>query len=208
MVANSNSRWAYGLLLLALAVFAALSVILAFVANSDSETVSKQCVPHHEVNPDYGEHGGRPWRINASIEKIERHGGCSYWFLKVQFLPQGVAPGSWTEGWGISAAGHLRATATIDASEEEEGQAIGGVVGSRVHSVILSISGARMVVVHPKDPRPELFRRFMWLHGLRYFIYFFRAGEHVRAAKLFDAKGNIISTVHSREGEVVGFMGA
>jgi len=208
MTVNSNHRWAYGLLLLALAFFAALYGIPPLVANSDSETVSGQCIPHHKVKLDHGEHGGRPWRINASIEKIERHGGCSYWFLKVQFLPQGMAPGSWTEGWGIPAGGHLPDTATIDASEEEEGQAIGGVVGSRVHSVILSFSGARKVVVHPKDPRTGLLRRFIWLHGLRFFLYFFRAGEHVRTAKLLDAKGNTIATVHSQEGELIGFMGA
>jgi hypothetical protein len=206
MVANRTRRWGYGLLLLASASLVAFYVIPAFVASSDGQVADGQCVRRHEVNLDHGEHAGRPWRVNASIEKIERHGHCSYWFLKVQFVPRGVAPGSWTEGWGIPAGGHLPATATIDAAEEEEGQAIGGVVGSRIHSVILIFNGGRRMVVQPKAPSEQLRNRFVWLHDLRYFLSYFPAGEHVRTAKLLDATGKLVFTAHNQEGELIGNM--
>jgi hypothetical protein len=206
MIVKSDRRWASGLFLMALAFFAAFYVIPTFVANSDGEAASGHCVPHHAVNLDHGEHAGQPWRINASIEKIERHSRCSFWFLKVQFLPEGVQPGSWTEGWGIPAGGHLPATATIDASEEEEGQAIGGVVGSRVHSVILSFSSGRKMLVHPKGPSEGLRKQFVWLKGFRYFLSYFAAGEQVKAARLLDATGKVIFTAHRQEGELIGNM--
>ncbi|MGN6258222.1 MAG: hypothetical protein ACTHN3_10815 [Solirubrobacterales bacterium] len=155
---------------------------------------------------DHGEHGGQPWRITASIDKIERNGRCSYWFLKVNFKPQGVSPGSWTEGWGIPAGGHLPATATIDAYEEEEGESVGGIVGSRVSRVVLTLSDGRKMLISPKDPSKELLKRFVWLHGLRYFLSFFPAGEHVRTAKLLDANGKVVYIAHSREGELIGNM--
>lgn len=119
---------------------------------------------------------------------------------------RGGLPGSWTEGWGIPAGGHLPATATIDASEEEEGQAIGGVVGSRVHSVILSFSGGRKMLVHPKTPSEGLRKRFVWLHELRYFLSYFAVGEHVKAASLLDATGKVIFTAHNQEGLLIGNM--
>jgi len=208
MTTNSNGRLKYGLLLLTLFLFAAYLVIPAFVAKSDSKgpSASPQCVPHHAVTLDHGEHAGRPWRINASIEKIERHKSCSFWFLKVQFLPEGVEPGSWTEGWGIPAGGHLPPDATIDASEEEGGQSIGGVVGSRVHSVILSFSNGRKMLVRPTTPSKRLQKRFVWLRDLRYFLTYFAAGEHVKAARLLDATGKTIFVAHSREGELIGNM--
>lgn len=199
-------RWGFGLLILALGYLSAFYLTPGFLADSDGKPVAGECVSPRRVDLDHGEHKGQPWRINASIEKIERRNRCSYWFLKVQFSPQGVLPGSWTEGWGIPAGGHLPATATIDASEEEEGRAIGGVVGSRVHSVILRFSSGRAMAVHPKDPRKQLLKRFVWLHDLRYFLIYFPSGESVKTAELLDAAGKVILTVHSQEGELVGNM--
>ncbi|HSS42333.1 MAG TPA: hypothetical protein VLK37_07245 [Solirubrobacterales bacterium] len=203
MIVNRNRRWAYGLFVLALAYLGAFYLIP--LANGDGKATSEQCVPRHKIDLDHGRHGGEPWHIRAGVEK---NPDCSYWLLKVEFSPQGKYRGSWTDGWGIPGGGHLPASATIDASEEEEGLAMGGVVGLRVHNVVLSFTGGRTLVVGPKTPRDSLLRRFVWLHGLRYFLCFFPAGEHVETAKLLDAKGKIISTVHNQEGEFVGFMGA
>jgi hypothetical protein len=208
VITKEHRRWAYGLLAMAVAYLVAVYAIPGFLASSAVEAASAQCVPHHKVSLDHGEHDGRPWRITASIDKIERHDRCSYWFLKVKFVPQGVSWGSWIEGWGIPAGGHLPATATIDARdyEEEDGRAVGGVVGSRVRSVVLELSGRRTMVVYPKDPGEEFHRRFVWLHGLRYFLDFYPAGKHIKTAKLLDANGKVIYTAHSQEGELVGSM--
>lgn len=190
---------------MAVAYLTAFYVMPGFLASSDGEGASAPCISHREVRLDHGEHYGRPWRITASIEK---NGGCSYWLLKVNFFPQGIPRGSWTGGWGIPAGGHLPATATIGAGdyEEEDGRAVSGVVGSRVRTVVLKLSGGRAMAVHPKDPSKGLRRRFVWLRGLRYFLRFYPAGKHVKTAKLLDANGKVIFTAHSEDGELQGNM--
>jgi hypothetical protein len=203
---KEKRRWAYWFLASVVAYLAAFYVIPSFLASSDGDAGSGRCIPDHAVRLDNGEHDGRPWRISGSIEKIERHERCSYWLLKVGFSPEGVSPGSWIEGWGIPAGGHLPATATIDAQEEEGGGTLGGVVGSRVRSVVLKLRSGRTMVVHPKDPRKGLRRRFVWLQNLRYFLVFYSAGDHVRTAKLLDANGKVIFTAHNQEGELMGNM--
>lgn len=206
VTSTENRRWVYGIFALAVAYLAAFYVIPSLLASSHGEAASGQCITHRGVGLDRGHHDGRPWRIHASIEKIEKNDRCSYWFLKVEFSPQGVGPGSWIEGWGIPAGGHLPATATIDAHEEEGGGSIGGVVGSRVRSVVLTFSSGRRIVVHPNDPSKGLRKRFVWLRGLRYFLRFYPAGEHVKTAKLLDANRRLIFTAHNREGDLVGNM--
>lgn len=209
VITKENRRRAHWLFALAAAYFAAFYVLPGFLASSGGEAASGQCVPHREVGLDHGEHHGRPWRIIASVEGIEHNGGCSFWFLKVRFSPQGIPRGSWTEGWGIPAGGHLPATATIGAGdyEEEDGRAVGGVVGSRVRSVVLKMSGGSTMVVHPKEPRKGLGSRFGWLRGLRYFLFFYPAGGHVKTIKLLDVNGDVIFTAHSEEGSLQGDMG-
>jgi hypothetical protein len=201
---NSNLKWAYGLLSLAVAYLAAVYVVPSF-AQSDGKASSGQCA-YRKVSLEHGEHNGRPWRITASIEK---NGSCSSWLLKAIFSPQGVGPGSWTGGWGVPAGGHLPRSATIGArdDEEEDGRAVSGVVGSRVRSVVLKLNDGGMMVVHPKDPSEALRRHFVWLRNLRYFLRFYPAGEHVKAARLLDADGKIIFTARSEEGSLRGFMG-
>jgi hypothetical protein len=54
--------------------------------------------------------------------------------------------------------------------------------------------------------KPSYLRNRRWLHGLRYFLRFCPAGEHVTMAKLLDAKGKVIAIVHSEEGVIEGFM--
>lgn len=205
VIAKRNRRWAYGLLALAVAYFAAFYVIPGFLPSSEGEAASSRCA-QRKVGLDHGERHGRQWRITASIEK---NPDCSYWLLKMRFSPQGMGPGSWTGGWGIPAGGDLPASATIGANDEEEedGRAVGGVVGSRVHSVVLKLSGGRTMVVHPTDPSKGLRRRFVWLRNLRYFLHFYPVGEHVKTAKLLDRSGKVIFTAHSHEGELEGFMG-
>lgn len=205
---QKRNRWVYyGLLAVAAVYIAVFYVIPGLFANSDVEAASSRCIRAHTVDLDHGEHDGQSWRITASVEKIEKNGGhCSFWFLKVNFRPHGVSPGSWTEGWGITAGGHLPRTATIDAHEEEEGQAVGGVVGARISKVVLRLTGGRTMVVYPKEPRDGLLRRYVWLHGLRYFLTFYPAGEHVRAAVLLDATGKVIYTAHNQQGELQGNM--
>jgi len=202
---KKNRRWAYGIFAVAAAYLASFYVIPGFLASSDGRDASGHCVGHQKVTLDQGEHRGRPWHITAGVEK---NPGCSFWLLKVAFFPQRQIRGSWTEGWGIAAGGHLPATATIDAHDYEEqgGRVIGGIVGSRARSVVLKLSGGRTVVLYPSDPSDDLRRRFVWLHKLRYFFYFYPSGEHVRTAKLLDANGKVIYTAHSREGELQGNM--
>ncbi len=208
MAVYSKRRLAVGVFLIGFSLLLAVFVVPTLVASGDSRgaPASSHCIPRHAVKLDRGVHAGNPWRVNASIEKIGRHHRCSFWFLKVQFLPEGKQPGSWTEGWGIPAGGHLPPDATIDASEEEEGESIGGVVGSRVHSVVFTFDNGRKIVVYPMAPSERLQMRFVWLRDLRYFLTHFAAGEHVVSAKLLDANGKRIFSVHSQEGELIGPM--
>jgi hypothetical protein len=204
-VINKGNRWAHVLVAVALAYLITVYVVPGILAGRDSEAASGSCVPRHAVGLDRGEHDGHPWRIMAGVEK---NPGCSFWLLNVEFFPQGKVRGSWSSGWGIPAGGHLPAAATIAASDypEGDGRAVGGVVGSRVRRVVFRLSGGGVIVVHPKDPRAELRSRFVWLHGLRYFLRFYPAGAHVKTAELLDAKGKTITKVHSEEGEIEGFM--
>src|SRR4051812_19400339 len=103
---QKNMRWAFALFAIAGAFLAAFYVIPGLLATSDGEAESGQCIPPHQVDLDHGEHDGQPWRIRASIEKIEKHDRCPYWFLKVGFTPEDVPLGSWIEGWGIPAGGN------------------------------------------------------------------------------------------------------
>jgi hypothetical protein len=203
---QKKRRWVYAIFAVATVYFAAFYAVPGFLASSDGKAESGQCVARHEVSLDHGEHDARPWHIGASIEKIEKDGRCPYWFLKVTFFPEGVGPGSWTEGWGIPAGGHLPADATIDAYDSEDGRSIGGVVGSRVRRVILKLDGGRTIVVRTKAPREGLRRRFVWLRELRYFLCFHPAGERVLNAKLLDEKGKMIYIAHAQEGELLGHM--
>ena len=193
-------------MVIAVAYLTIFYLISSFLANSDGEAGSGKCIPYHKIGLAHGEHGGRQWRIGASIEKIERRGQCSYWFLKVNFSPNGRSRGSWIEGWSVPAGGHLPLDATIDAYEAEDGRSIGGVVGSRVRTVILWMTGGRTVVFHPQVPSHSLRERFVWLRGLRYFLWFHPAGEHPKMAKLLDGTGKVLYTAHSQEGELIGNM--
>jgi hypothetical protein len=207
MIAKEKRRWAYGLFGLAIGYLAVFYVIPGLLASSDGAAAVRHCVPRHKVGLANGQHEGRRWHIKAYVEK---NPDCSYLLLKVEFAPQGELRGSWTGGWGVPGGGHLSPSATIAASDNagDERRNVGGIVGSRVRSVVLQLSEGGTMVVHPKLPSKELRRRFVWLNGLRYFLRFYPAGKHVKAAKLLDAKGKIITTVHSQEGELEGFMSA
>jgi hypothetical protein len=206
MISQANRRWAFGFIAVAAAYLLSFYVVPAFLSNSDGQSRSEECIPYQKVGLDHGEHQGIPWRISASIEKIERKGRCPYWFLKVKFSPKGLARGSWIEGWSVPVGGHLPLDATIDAYEAEDGRSLGGVVGAQVRSVVLEMSGGRTIVVHPKDPREILLQRFVWLRNLRFFFSFQPAGEHVTGAKLLNGKGKVIHTIRSQEGELNGNM--
>jgi len=166
---------------------------------------SGTCIPGHKVVVDHGDHSDHPWRISAGVEK---NPNCSYWILKIEFSPMAETRGSWTGGWGIPAGGHLSEAATIAAGDHLEGseRAVSGVVGSRVRKVIFRMSSGHEVVVDPKLPSESLRKRVVWLHGLRYFLSFYSAGEHVKSARLLDAKGKLIAVVRAEEGEIEGFM--
>jgi len=206
VIPKENRRWAYWLLALAAACLVVFYAIPGLFGSDKGEAASAKCAPYREVSLDHGEHRDRSWRIKASREK---NGDCSAWLLKVQFLPQGISRGSWTGGWAISAHGHLPTTATIGAGDygEDDGRSVGGVTGIHVRTVVLKLSGGDTMVVHPKKPHGRLLTSFVWLRDLRYFLRFYPAGEHVKMAKLFDAHGKRLSTVHSEEGVLEGFMG-
>lgn len=206
VIPKEKRRWAYGFLALAVAYLAAFYAIPGFLGGDKGEAASGQCVPYHAVRLDQRENHGQPWRITASIEK---NGTCSFGLVTLKFSPQETSRGSWTIGWSIPAHGHLPPTATIDAGDygEANGRAVGGGVGIHVQTVVLKLSGGGTIVVHPKKPSGRLLTSFVWLRNLRYFLCFYPAGEHVKTARLLDAKGKVITTVRSEEGEIEGFMG-
>lgn len=206
MSSKDKRRWAYGFVVLMVSYLAAFYVMPSFLASSDGNAASGQCVPYHAVRLDHRENHGQAWRITASIEK---NGTCSFGLVTMKFSPQETSRGSWTMGWSIPAHGHLPLTATIDAGDygEVNGRAVGGGVGIRVRTVVLKLSGGDTIVVHPKKPSRRLLTSFVWLRNLRYFLRFYPAGEHVKTARLLDAKGKVITTVRSEEGEIEGFMG-
>jgi hypothetical protein len=177
----------------------------AFASSNGAGASSETCVPRHKVVVDRGDHAGRPWLISAGVEK---NPSCSFLLLKMEFSPLAETRGSWTGGWGIPAHGHLSDAATIAAGDHLEGseRSVSGVVGSRVRRVVFKMSTGHEIVVNPKLPSEALRERFVWLHGLRYFLRFYPTGEHVRAARLLDAKGKLISIVRADEGEIEGFM--
>lgn len=142
---------------------------------------------------------GKSWFVKAGIRN---DGGCSAWLFKVEFAPAGRTAGSWSGAWQIPAGGHLGKTFLIGAADEalDNERTFSGVVGARVREVELTTSTGSHIKVRPRLPAKSLLRRFVWLHGLRYFVRYYPVGSHVALARLRDRYGKTIYVAHGEEG--------
>jgi hypothetical protein len=141
---------------------------------------------------------GTPWHVQASVEE---NNGCDSWLLGLAFAPYGGRRGSWEGRWMIPPNGSLPMSFTVSAQDDGtvDERAISGVVGPRVRSVKVVADNGRKVKVGLRTPSRQLQKRFRWLQGLGYFIYYYSSGERVKELRLFDAKGGLIKTVESPE---------
>jgi len=80
------------------------------------------------------------------------------------------------------------------------GRAFYGAVGARVKAIELTMNNEEHIVVHPKLPPLDLRERFVWLRNVRYVVRYYPSGEHVRVARLFNARGGLIDVVRGSEG--------
>lgn len=162
---------------------------------------SKQCVRRQSHLVAAGKNpSGEHWTVAASIQN---NGGCRAWLLRIEFRPSGTPRGSSRWGWRIPAGGQLSAKFMIQAQDEgtDSGRVRYGAVGVGVRKVVLTMSNGDQVLIHPKLFPLSMRERFSWLRGVRYFLRYYPAGEHVRVARLFDATGGLVRDERGSEGE-------
>lgn len=143
---------------------------------------------------------GSRWSVTGEVRP---NGRCSRWLLRLEFVPFGIRPGSWSGGWDIPAGGHLSDGFTISAQDEagKSTRAFSGVVGARVKKIELHLRpNERTVVVHPRLPSAEVRRKFPWLRNLRFFVRFLSISSPVQVVKLIDGSGEVIFSQRPAEG--------
>lgn len=197
------------LLVAAIAYVVPTYVLPSASASRDVPAASEGCIASDKQLIAKGQGPtGRQWTVSA---EVRNNGGCDSWLLGVQFLPLGIYPGSWKGAWAIPADGHLPPGFRIGARDDaqRQGRAFSGVVGERVHSIVLTMSTGEHLKIRPKLPAKQLRSRFVWLQGMRYFVSFYPSGRRVRLADLFDSRGKIVGTIRGHEGafEAVGVLG-
>jgi hypothetical protein len=148
--------------------------------------------------------GGGRWSVTGDVRS---NGGCSYWLLRVSFVPFGSAPGSWSGAWAIPARGHLPDRFTIFAKDQGGGTqgAASGIVGIRTTEIELYVGpGKRKITVHPILPSLSGRKRFPWLRNFRYFVRFLPASSPVREVKLINSDGEVFFSEKPFEGDFEG----
>ena len=164
-------------------------------------TAASSCVaPQQRVIERGSGSRGMQWSVTASIKP---NPGCRTWLLGFEFRPAGTRSGSWSGRWAVPAHGHLPRGFGISARDEwfKSMHAVSGVVGREVSTLSIATNTGAKVVVRPSVPSKSLRRRFVWLRGVKYFLYYYDAGEHVRAITLQDRAGEAIAKVSGQEGE-------
>lgn len=184
------------LVLLTSAVVAQVSM-----ASSAKPFEAVRCIPPQKrLIADGRSPGNKRWTVTAAIRN---NGNCRAWLLSMDFRPLGTLRGSSRWAWMIPADGHLSRKFTINAQDEsaDSDRVFYGAVGLRVKSIKLIMSNGKRVVVRPKLPSLALRERFVWLRNVQYVLRYYSAGEHVRVAKLFNARGGVVDGVRGQEGE-------
>lgn len=197
------------LLLLLLLSIAGVYLLLVYVvpaisASGQPKSAAGTCIHHqHRLIAKGRSPGDKRWTVTGTIRNS---GSCGYWLLGMNFVFSGPNAGAWRGAWGISAGGHLSDSFTISAQDETESseQVFSGVVGSRVKTILLTISNGERLVIHPKLPRQRLRKRFVWLRSMRYFVRYYNTGQHVKVARLLNSQGEIIFMARGEEGVFEG----
>jgi hypothetical protein len=197
------------LLVAAIAYVVPTYVLPSASASRDGATESEGCIDSDRQLIATGQGPtGRQWTVTGDVRNND---GCDSWLLGMQFLPLGIYPGSWEGAWAIPADGHLPPGFRIGARDDahRQGRAFSGVVGERVHSIVLTMSTGEHLKIRPKLPMEQLRNRFVWLQGMRYFVSFYPSGRRVRLAELFNSSGELVGTIRGQEGafEAVGALG-
>jgi hypothetical protein len=206
MTKSFKKSWGVGLLLLAGAYFFIVYVLPVLPPSTEGASASEGCIrPQRNLiakglNPD-----GKFWTVTATVRN---NGGCDAWLLGFEFVPSGSSAGSWKGAWTIPAGGHLSKGFTISAQDDVEGtqRAFSGIAGVRAGAIAVSTSGGEEFTIHPKLPREQLRKRFVWLRNVKYFIRFYPPGQHVKIAKVLNSRGEVISRAAAFEGEFEGRM--
>jgi hypothetical protein len=180
MTERSKKRWAIALAAVACAYLVTFYLVPRLA--SSGAAASSMCAREisssiaNGVGP-----SGAPWSIVASVENQD---DCQSWLVRMDFRPTNVSRGSWKGAWAIPAQGSLSGRFGISAQDElvDGGRVISGIVGAKARNVTLTMDTGERLIVHPKLPPRALRKRFVWLRGLRYFIRFYPAGEHVASA--------------------------
>lgn len=197
-------QWGFLLLGLASTYFLLTYVLPAVSSSSQGVPASGTCIhrQHHLIAKGRSP-GDRRWTVTGTIRNS---GSCGYWLFGMNFVFSGPNAGAWRGAWGILAGGHLSNSFTIGAQDETESseQVFSGVVGSRVKTILLTISNGDRLVIHPKLPRQRLRKRFVWLRSMRYFVHYYNTGQHVKVARLLNSQGEIIFTARGEEGVFEG----
>jgi hypothetical protein len=171
------------------------SVYLLLVAPAFGACIHRQ---HHLIAQGPSPSGKR-WTVTAMIHN---NGSCEAWLLGIDVRPSGTPRGSSSWGWSIQAGGHLSNGFTISARDENDGsvRTFYGAAGERVRTIVLMMSNGENLTIHPKLPRMQFRKRFVWLRNMRYFVRYYPPGHHVRAATLLNSRGEVIEKRGGEEG--------
>lgn len=201
-----KTQWGFILLALASAYSLFVYILPVFSSATRDASVAGACVHRqHRLVAKGTSPGSKQWSVIATIRN---NGGCNTWLLGMNFDPSDGLRGSWSGAWSIPARGHLFDGATIGAQDEAAGseRVFSGVTGVHVRTVVLSMSDGERITVHPKLVSARSRKQFVWLQDMRYFVYYYPAGQHVKVARLLNSRDEVIFTAQGEEGLFEGPM--
>jgi hypothetical protein len=80
-----------------------------------------------------------------------------------------------------------------------------GVAGIDIKSVVLTLSGGKLVRIHPVQPPAGLRKRFIWLRNVRYFVHYYFGKRQVKVVTARNFKGRIVARVGGLGGDFSAF---
>jgi hypothetical protein len=177
-------------------ILCALAVLLLFAPSAGAG-----CIKRHNVRIASGTSPtGWPWTVNGSIGN--NGGDCREWLFGMDFELHGAT--NWGVGTGIPAGGHLGRRFEIDASDDllEDGsnRVFSGIVNGEVAKVVLTLSNNKHLTIRPKSPPPQLRRKVVWLHNVRYFVEYYQPEGFVTGVATFSATGQLLYRDKSFDG--------
>ena len=176
--------------------------VLAALLSHAAGAAAKSCITPHRVEFARGPSPlGPDWTASASVK---RNGSCREWLFGVDFTVPGAY--DWGSGTGIRVGRPTDPYFNISGFDfpllEGEAGVIGGYVGRKVATIKLSMSDGGTVEIHPRLPRVQLQRRFVWMRGFRYFLRYYEGESYVAAFRLFDRAGTLLYRKLDAEGEL------